>query len=54
MPFVPPPAQQIDPLSGQPIGGHPTGPAALPVFQQPMPPPQSTDPDHLTGGHPIG
>lgn len=43
VPFIPPQARQIDPLSGQPITGPPTGPAALPVFQQPIPPPPSTD-----------
>lgn len=35
VPFVPAPAQQVDPLHGTPIG-----PAALPVFQPPIPPPE--------------
>lgn len=34
VPFVPVPAQQVDPLHGIPVG-----PAALPVFQPPIPPP---------------
>lgn len=32
-PFIPQPAQQVDPL-----GGHPAGPAPLPLFQPPTPP----------------
>jgi hypothetical protein len=43
VPFIPPQAQ-VDPLSGQPITGHHGGPAVLPVFQQPIPPPQPPDP----------
>ena len=44
VPFIPPQAHQVDPLNGQPITGHQGGPAVLPVFQQPIPPPQPPDP----------
>jgi hypothetical protein len=34
VPFIPAPAQQVDPLSGSPLG------PAMPVFQPPTPPPE--------------
>lgn len=46
VPFIPPQNHRVDPLSGQPIsggqplGGPPAGSTVLPVFQQPIPPPQ--------------
>lgn len=43
-PFIPPQAEQVDPRSGQPVGDHPVGPAVLPMFQAPTPPPQASDP----------